>query len=486
MMKWQRCNYGQKLSKKEFSIIVGEVWRSLDPKILINGFKKGGIFPFNRTVVSEDKLDQSALKRWKEHKKNTAIDVTSTISSPATLLSICLKKINEGLITCTDASVTQHCHTLTIPSVTSRDLINKPEMSNKTSFEELLLSTIKRHESKVTIQKKTKISSGAEVITHLDVIKKLKQKEDEKIKKEDKLKMKQTKNTAIKKNSSKVTEKTTNFISGTRDSFPDSDNPGPSTSNHQLSMVTSSLNQETKIHNPKNIIVKSNIRIDDCSKFLKDLNKETMINISNKSILQLKKKRQDTPLSEITANSQNKGDRVKKTPMKSKEKKGLTKPKKQKIKIKHESSTDESDFSVHDVSDYENDNFDDYINSILVNDDYNLDLGDEENNVVEVQHYTQSSAKCSINDWVLVKFASKKTIKHFVGQVKSINNGVPTIKYARKIHKAKKDSIFAYPIIDDICDLKHSEDIVAVLPEPEISRRGHIIFKIHFDTYNVQ
>lgn len=63
----------------------------------------------------------------------------------------------------------------------------------------------------------------------------------------------------------------------------------------------------------------------------------------------------------------------------------------------------------------------------------------------------------------------------------------PTIKYVRKVRTAKKESIFVYPRNDDICVLKHVEDILAVLPAPEISRRGHVIFKINFsNNYNIQ
>lgn len=43
-MQWQRLNVGKKLPKDEFSRIIGEVWRELNPLIIQNGFKKGGIY----------------------------------------------------------------------------------------------------------------------------------------------------------------------------------------------------------------------------------------------------------------------------------------------------------------------------------------------------------------------------------------------------------------------------------------------------------
>lgn len=42
MVKWQRSNYGQKLTKKEFSVLIGQVWENLNPLNIINGFKRGG------------------------------------------------------------------------------------------------------------------------------------------------------------------------------------------------------------------------------------------------------------------------------------------------------------------------------------------------------------------------------------------------------------------------------------------------------------
>ncbi|XP_075990190.1 uncharacterized protein LOC142985832 [Anticarsia gemmatalis] len=50
ILTWQRLNVGAKLQKDQFSQIIGEVWNELDPKIIRNGFKKGGVFPFNKNT----------------------------------------------------------------------------------------------------------------------------------------------------------------------------------------------------------------------------------------------------------------------------------------------------------------------------------------------------------------------------------------------------------------------------------------------------
>lgn len=62
---WQRMHHGQRLPKCEFATLVGSTWAEVDSEIIRNGFKKGGIFPLNRNVISEEKYDIDALKRWK-------------------------------------------------------------------------------------------------------------------------------------------------------------------------------------------------------------------------------------------------------------------------------------------------------------------------------------------------------------------------------------------------------------------------------------
>lgn len=65
MTTWQRRHHGQRLPKCEFATLVGSTWAELNPEIIIQGFKKGGIFPLNRNDIPEEKYDIDALKRWK-------------------------------------------------------------------------------------------------------------------------------------------------------------------------------------------------------------------------------------------------------------------------------------------------------------------------------------------------------------------------------------------------------------------------------------
>lgn len=69
---------------------------------------------------------------------------------------------------------------------------------------------------------------------------------------------------------------------------------------------------------------------------------------------------------------------------------------------------------------------------------------------------------------------------------KDYDNGIPMIKYARKTVSRNEGSVFTFPPVDDISDLRHMEDVVLKLPNPTIGCRRQIIFKFSFDSYNIQ
>ncbi|KAL4706537.1 hypothetical protein ACJJTC_015735 [Scirpophaga incertulas] len=104
------------------------------------------------------------------------------------------------------------------------------------------------------------------------------------------------------------------------------------------------------------------------------------------------------------------------------------------------------------------------------------------------EYFTENSNKFKTDSWILAKFVTKKSVKHFVGKVMSMKDDVPEVKFVKKVKesKFKRGSVFTYPTIEDICTMKHLDDIVKVLPEPKISRRGHIIFNTDLSNYNIQ
>lgn len=153
------------------------------------------------------------------------------------------------------------------------------------------------------------------------------------------------------------------------------------------------------------------------------------------------------------------------------------------------SLTSETSFHAADDSDYEN--FDNYIASCL-QEQKEQDNFDQENicpfGLSDIDFYVEDSLEFKEDSWIIAKFASKKSIKHYLGKVLSINEKIPTVKFARKVKNSKceKGTVFIYPDIEDVCTVQDLNDIVAVLPTPQISRRGHFIFNLDLGKYNIQ
>ncbi|KAJ3655872.1 hypothetical protein Zmor_014981 [Zophobas morio] len=80
--------------------------------------------------------------------------------------------------------------------------------------------------------------------------------------------------------------------------------------------------------------------------------------------------------------------------------------------------------------------------------------------VFDEEEEKQESLQITIGTWVIVKYASKKSIKHFVGQIKN-----------KKMNHGK--------LIEDT-DTVAEEDIIRVLPKPVTGRRDHLQFQVDF------
>ncbi|CAG9136187.1 unnamed protein product [Plutella xylostella] len=174
MVKWQRRHKGKKLPKSEFAAIVGKVWENLDPENIKNGFKKSGIYPFNRDAVPEHKLNPEAVRRWKKYNEEltqTRKTLSGDRDSPMSLAKICLDKINSNF------QLNESPDTITTGDANFKT-------SEKLSFEDLLLESTKPTHTDNLKKKNVRISGSAEVITHQDVIQRLKKYEDDKARKE--------------------------------------------------------------------------------------------------------------------------------------------------------------------------------------------------------------------------------------------------------------------------------------------------------------
>lgn len=108
--------------------------------------------------------------------------------------------------------------------------------------------------------------------------------------------------------------------------------------------------------------------------------------------------------------------------------------------------------------------------------------------ISDIKYFTDENIKLKIDSWILAKFTTKKSVKHFVGKVISMEDNFAKVKFVRKKKESKFDRglVFSYPRVDDVCTIQNLNDVILVLPEPTISRRGHIIFNVNLSNYNVQ
>ncbi|KAF9809932.1 hypothetical protein SFRURICE_002162 [Spodoptera frugiperda] len=136
--------------KNDFSRLIGSIWTKLNPQVIRNGFRKAGIYPINRNEIEDRLFDPLQLNRWRQSLLNPP---TQSKKEPQKLLCIALNCINNHFCRNEQKNV-------------SIDLAK----DNKISFEELLISKVKRSET-VSNPKRRKVAPGAEIITHDDVLK---------------------------------------------------------------------------------------------------------------------------------------------------------------------------------------------------------------------------------------------------------------------------------------------------------------------------
>ncbi|XP_029343531.1 uncharacterized protein LOC100569966 isoform X2 [Acyrthosiphon pisum] len=187
LCSWNRSHQGQKLPKQDLSRIICSIWAQLDTKIIENGFRKAGIYPFNRNAVDKSKFDPISLSRWEvsntQENNQTTDDQTSTTEMYNDLViyneastSTCIASNNNFNSNQASTSTEKNAET---------EILN-----NSKSFEELLLISMKQ----VAVEKTTRkqVTSGATVITSEEVINILKAKEQEKDKPKNNKKKKQS------------------------------------------------------------------------------------------------------------------------------------------------------------------------------------------------------------------------------------------------------------------------------------------------------
>jgi len=183
LVKWQRCNPGKKIIKKTFSRLIKEVWEEASPILIQNGFKKAGICPYDNTVVSKDKYDPAAYKRW----ENRNSDMHITADAPSEADNVNLDATTSRVTIESSPSTSGYNIIKTQPSAKSEIILPSTSRSTDSvdiSFEEILLATLKQNKNSENQTKpKKRVASGAEVITRTEVLERLQEIEDRKVKK---------------------------------------------------------------------------------------------------------------------------------------------------------------------------------------------------------------------------------------------------------------------------------------------------------------
>lgn len=141
------------MRKQAFAEMFAEAWHKTSATLIKSGFKKGGIYPLNSEVISKEKYDPAAYKRWQNQYKD--------LTPPNTLQQLCINVINNTMscITCASEVQTENVNV---------HIKNAEKPAGNTFSEDLLLQKLTQ-QSRNTINKKAiklkRVAKGAEVIT---------------------------------------------------------------------------------------------------------------------------------------------------------------------------------------------------------------------------------------------------------------------------------------------------------------------------------
>ena len=91
---------------------------------------------------------------------------------------------------------------------------------------------------------------------------------------------------------------------------------------------------------------------------------------------------------------------------------------------------------------------------------------------------------CVVGDFVLVRFATKRLVRHYVGQIiEQIDGDEYSVKYMRcqSVQKGK----FVWPGKEDISTVEADSDIMMTLPTPTVDRREIVTFSIDLSHFHI-
>lgn len=100
--------------------------------------------------------------------------------------------------------------------------------------------------------------------------------------------------------------------------------------------------------------------------------------------------------------------------------------------------------------------------------DFSDDSDEDTPNIVEAEKSVVYKKKPVPGDFIVVRFATKKKLKHFIALVLTVQADSYEVKYMRK----KRENMFVFPDVDDIATA-FEQDLETVLEKPKIIRSIH-------------
>ncbi|CAH1260502.1 unnamed protein product [Diabrotica balteata] len=198
LIKWQRRNYGTKLLQSIFSSIISQVWKELGSNHIRSGFSKAGIYPFCNAVIPVEKFEPEAFKRFQYHNSKKASLVRNRNDPGDTPQQEEMSENTSG----SQATHLVRSTVLQYKQYLQNDNQNHAlkRLPERNFFESILLEHVKQSPSNQ--QKRKKICSGAEIITHTDYLAKMKIQQDKKTVKSNKTERKRIKKKETQSDSS--------------------------------------------------------------------------------------------------------------------------------------------------------------------------------------------------------------------------------------------------------------------------------------------
>lgn len=149
---------------------MGETWISVSEDVIMSGFRKSGIFPFNSNVIPREKFSKDALERWDRHlvgelaRDNEASPdphrPTFNNSSPS-ILNLPASE-QEAIPTTPQWSIVNYQSSQnSVPATPQSNEMLAFNTAPTISFEQMILSTVQQKHLPLNKEKKRKVASDA-------------------------------------------------------------------------------------------------------------------------------------------------------------------------------------------------------------------------------------------------------------------------------------------------------------------------------------